>query len=118
MMQMTARDYARLGEFLRRRGVAGGRQLVSESWVRFMATPSPTNAAYGGHVWINRPGAQTPLFPGEASARIFAAAGFLGQYVIVSPTQRLVIVRLGVTPDAQMPALRSALAQLVQRFPG
>jgi CubicO group peptidase (beta-lactamase class C family) len=117
MMHMTARDFARFGEFLRRRGVAGGRQLVAESWMRFMTEPSPTNAAYGGQVWLNRPGEGTPLFPGEASPRLFAAAGFGGQYVIVSPAQQLVIVRLGVTRDEDMPALRGALAKLVQRFP-
>lgn len=118
MMHMTARDYARLGEFLRRGGVAGGRQLVATSWMRFMTTPSPTNAAYGGQLWLNRPGEGSPLFPGEASPRLYAAAGFGGQYVIVSPAQSLVIVRLGVTRDADMPALKSALARLVQRFPG
>lgn len=117
MMHMTARDYARLGEFLRRGGVAGGRQLVATSWMRFMTTPSPTNAAYGGQLWLNRPGEGSPLFPGEASSRIYAAAGFGGQYIIVSPTQNLVIVRLGVTRDEEMPALKSALAKLVQRFP-
>ena len=118
MMHMTARDYARLGEFMRRGGVAGGRQLVATSWVRFMTTPSPTNAAYGGQLWINRPGEGSPLFPGEASPRLYAAAGFLGQYVLVSPGQQLVVVRIGRTSDEQMPALRHALAELVQRFPG
>ncbi len=118
MMHMTARDYARLGELLRRRGVAGGRTLYSEGWARFMTEPSPANPAYGGHVWLNRPFEWSPLFPGEASPRLFAAVGFGGQYVIVSPAQQLVIVRLGMTRDEDLPALRRALARLVQRFPG
>lgn len=118
MMHMTARDHARLGELLRRRGVAGGRTLFSEGWARFMTAPSPVNPAYGGQLWLNRPFEWSPLFPGEASPRLFAAVGFGGQYVIVSPAQSLVIVRLGVTRDAEMPALKRALAKLVQRFPG
>lgn len=117
IMHMTARDYGRLGELLRNRGRAGGRQVISDNWVRFMTTPSPGNAGYGGHVWLNRPGSEDTLFPGRARPSLFGAAGLRGQYVIVSPSQRLTLVRLGVTSDAQMPALRDALARIVERFP-
>ena len=114
MMHMTARDYARIGELLRNRGRVGERQIVPEQWIDFMTSPSPANAAYGGQLWLNRPGRPSDLFPGEAPASIFGAVGYRGQFVIVSPAQRLTIVRLGVTNEEDMPALRHVMARLVQ----
>ncbi len=118
MMHMTARDYGRLGEFLRRGGLAGGRQVVSRQWVRFMTHPSAVKEGYGGHVWLNRPGAEKVMFVGDAPRSLYAANGLRGQYVIVSPAQGLTIVRLGVTSDDQMPALREGLARIIRKFPG
>lgn len=117
MMHMTPRDYAKLGELLRNHGRVGGRQVIPDRWVRFMTAPSPANQGYGGHIWLNRPGSEPALFPGRARASVFGASGLQGQYVIVSPRQRLTLVRLGVTSDAEMPALRDALARIVARFP-
>jgi CubicO group peptidase (beta-lactamase class C family) len=118
MMHMTARDYAAVGEFIRTRGRAGGRQLIADPWFDFMTAPSPANPAYAAHLWLNRAGGETPLFPGQASARLMAAVGERGQFVLIAPEQGVVIVRLGVTRDEEMPALRAGLARLVRRFPG
>ncbi|MBO9576017.1 MAG: serine hydrolase [Sphingobium sp.] len=117
MMHMTARDYARIGELLRNHGRVGELQVVPERWIDFMTSPSPANPAYGGQLWLNRAGPQTELFPGEAPTSIFGAAGYRGQYVLVSPAQRLVVVRLGVTNEEDMPELRHALARLVTAMP-
>jgi len=117
MMHMTARDYARFGEFLRNRGRVNGHQVLSARWVAFMTSPSPRNPAYGGHVWLNREGGESALFPGRASKGLFAAVGRHGQYILVWPSRRLVVVRMGVTPADKQPELRSALAALVERFP-
>lgn len=118
MMHMTARDYARLGELLREGGQIGGRQVVGRGWVRYMTSPSARRHGYGAHLWLNREGADNVLFVGEASRRLYAAQGFRGQYVIVSPDQGLTIVRLGVTTEAEMPALRAALLRVIRLFPG
>lgn len=121
MMHMSARDYARIGEFIRRRGQVGGqvsgRQLVPEAWFRVMTAPSPANPAYGAQIWLNRPSAQSVLFPGEALPTLMGAVGHRGQYVLISPEQGLVVVRLGVTRDEEIGALRGAMARLVRRFP-
>ncbi len=116
MMHMTARDYARLGELLRNHGRLADRQIVPARWIRVMTSPSPVNAGYGGHLWLNRPGAESTLFPGSASPRLFAANGFRGQYVLVDPGKAITVVRLGVSTDAELPRLRDALAQLVERL--
>ncbi|MBB6123861.1 serine hydrolase domain-containing protein [Sphingobium subterraneum] len=117
MLHMTTRDYGRLGEFLRQKGRAGGRQILSARWVDFMTHASARNPAYGGHLWVNREGTGNPLFPGRGSRGLFACVGHHGQYVIVSPAQRLVVVRMGLTAEEQMGALRGALAGLVEQFP-
>lgn len=114
MIHMTARDYAKIGELLRLRGRAGDRQLVPERWIDFMTASSPANPAYGGQLWLNRGGGPSELFPGEASARIFGAVGYRGQYVLVSRAARLTVVRLGSSTEEDVPELRHALARLMQ----
>lgn len=117
MMHMTARDYARFGELLRNHGRINGHQLISARWVSFMTSPSPTNAAYGGHLWLNSEGTGNPLFPGRVSKRLFGAVGHHGQYLLVSPGQRLVVLRMGISTAKQRAALRPALVHLMELFP-
>ncbi|MBA3942259.1 MAG: serine hydrolase [Sphingopyxis sp.] len=115
IMHATARDYAKFGEFLRNRGVVNGQRLLPETWMRFMLTPSPNDAGYGGHIWLNRrrpAGAEPALWPDRGPNDLFACIGHQGQYIIVSPSQRVTIVRLGVTKDDEFPALRRRLADL------
>lgn len=118
IMHATARDYAKFGEFLRRRGqTADGTRLIPESWVDFMLTPSPADGGYGGHIWLNRPrpaGVGDALWPGRGPRDIFACLGHQGQFIIVSPSQRLTVVRLGISRDAdQIPNVREALRELM-----
>lgn len=117
MMHMTASDYARFGELLRNKGRVNGHQVLSARWVDFMTTPSVRNAAYGGHLWLNREGTGNPLFPGRGSRRIFAAVGHHGQYLLIDPTRRLVILRMGISNDEQYLGVRRALVRLVELFP-
>ena len=119
-LHMTARDYGRFGELLRRRGKGpGGHQILPEKWIDLMTTPSPRNAAYGLHVWLNRESAESALMPGQAPASLFGCVGHNGQYILVSPSQRLTVVRIGMSPrKEQRRAVRSALAKLVGLFPG
>jgi CubicO group peptidase (beta-lactamase class C family) len=116
-MHMTARDYARLGEFLRRGGRAGGRQVISGRWIAFMRAPSRQNRAYGGMLRLNRTGGEAPLLPGAASSTLFGLSGANGQYLLVSPAQRLVVVRLGLADAGQQQPLATAVARLVDLFP-
>jgi CubicO group peptidase (beta-lactamase class C family) len=57
------------------------------------------------------------LFPEQEPASAFAAVGHLGQYVIVSPSQQLVVVRLGNTSDDLRKPLIDALADIVALYP-
>ena len=120
IMHAAAPDWAKFGEFLRHGGSVRGAQLIPRKWIEFMRTPSPTNAAYGGLVWLNaRAGADGKpiLFPDEAPASTFAALGHLGQYVIVSPEQGLTVVRLGKTQDEGRQPARDQLGRIINLFP-
>jgi CubicO group peptidase (beta-lactamase class C family) len=93
----TARDLARLGQFWLQDGVWEGRRLLPEGWMRYMTTPSgPQPAAgpgYGATLWLFGP---KQGLPGGS----YAAQGNRGQYVMVIPSKRLVVVRRGEDPGA------------------
>lgn len=122
LMHATARDYARFGEFLRRKGQApDGEQLVPTRWVEAMLEPSPVSQHYGYQIWLNRPEPDLerghPLFPDRAPASMFALIGHMGQYVIVSPEQRVTLVRLGHSDSAQRPPMLQQAADVLALYP-
>jgi CubicO group peptidase (beta-lactamase class C family) len=120
MIHATARDWAKFGEFLRNNGSVRAAQLLPTSWPRFMKSSSPQDAAYGGQLWLNRKrpdGRDQVLFPGKAPADVFAALGHLGQFVVVSPQHKLVIVRLGKTQDDGLDPINEQLAKVISTFP-
>lgn len=120
MMHASARDWAKLGEFLRSNGSVQGAQLLPTSWTRFMRTSSETDAAYGGQLWLNkaRPdGRNMILFGGRGDQNIFAMLGHLGQSVIVSPNQKLTIVRLGRTLDDRTRPIYDQVEKMIALFP-
>ena len=124
MLNASARDWGKFGEFLRNVGSVKGAQIVPRVWIEFMIAPSPRNPGYGAQVWTNRPQSdgKEMLFPGQAPANVIACIGHLGQYVIVSPRQKLTIVRLGqtddeATGDQDRAALRARLAAIAALFP-
>jgi CubicO group peptidase (beta-lactamase class C family) len=123
LIHATARDWAKLGEMLRRKGrTPGGEQLVPQRWVEAMVTPSPASAEYGFQIWLNRPipGAEPgdhPLFPDRAPKSLFSLIGHMGQYVLVSPDQRVTLVRLGHSDSAQRPVMLQQAADVLELYP-
>ena len=93
----TARDLARLGQFWLQDGVWQGQRLLPEGWVRYMTTPSGPQPAsgpgYGATMWLFGPAQGLP-------AGSYAAQGNRGQYVMVVPSEHLVVVRRGEDPGA------------------
>jgi CubicO group peptidase (beta-lactamase class C family) len=121
LMHATARDWAKLGEFLRRKGAApGGEQLVPQRWVEAMVTPSPRSPHYGFQTWLNRKvaeGEESPLFPDRAPASLFSLIGHMGQYVLVSPSQRVTLVRLGHSDSAERAPMLQQAADVLELYP-
>lgn len=115
----TARDWARFGEFLRHDGAVKGIQLVPKSWIAFMESPSPHAPDYGAQIWLNRPSGtdRNELFADRGPADLVAMIGHLGQYVLVSPSRHLVVVRLGKTDDDTRRPLIDALGDIVALYP-
>ena len=116
----SASDWARFGQMYLDHGVVGGNAVVSPAWVEFVHTPAVTDSGYGAHFWLNRPrpkGRDAALFPAAGPPDAYAAIGHLGQYVIIVPSKRLVVVRLGKTQDEGLAPIRAALGRLVNSYP-
>lgn len=116
----TARDWARFGQMYLDGGIINGQQVVLPDWISFVRTPAPTDGGYGGHFWLNLPrpaGSDPALFPELGPPDAYAAIGHLGQYIIIVPSKRLVVVRLGKTQDELLSPVREALGRLVNSFP-
>lgn len=97
----TARDWARIGQFLLQRGVWNGRSLLPVGFVDWMVEPHPaSNGEYGrGHVWRRAPNAWLPGDNPDLPADAFFMSGHDGQSVSIVPSENLVVVRLGLTPS-------------------
>jgi CubicO group peptidase (beta-lactamase class C family) len=114
----TARDWAKFGEFLRNKGSVKGAQIIPRQWIEFMVTPSPREAQYGAQIWLNRTptNGDSSLFPERGPKDLFACIGHLGQYVMVSPSRGLTVVRLGKTQDDKLAPLVDGLADVVALY--
>ncbi len=91
----TARDLARLGLLYMNDGVWNGERLLPEGWSRFVATPGavqPQGVGYGAFFWLYGPKQGLP----EGS---YMMDGNRGQYVLIIPSKRVVVVRRGFDPD-------------------
>jgi len=118
MIHASARDWGRLGEFLRLRGAVGGAQVVPTEWVKFMVTPNPRNAGFGAMLWLGRggPGRGPGLFPAGTPGDAFACSGGHGEVVLVAPEQGLTLVRLGRSDSEQRAALRGRLGAMLALY--
>ena len=90
----SGRDWARFGQLYLDQGIWNGKQLLPANWVQQARTASRgSKQAYGAHWWISRRKSR-PDLPTDS----FSAEGYQGQLLLVAPSQRAVIVRLGQTP--------------------
>jgi CubicO group peptidase (beta-lactamase class C family) len=99
----TARDWARFGLLYLNDGVWNGERILPEGWVKYSVTPAPAAGMgrYGAHWWLNAgdPGNPSNRKYPELPPDTYWADGFEEQYVMVIPSKKLVIVRLGVSHD-------------------
>lgn len=100
-MYATARDWARFGLLYLNDGVWEGERILPEGWVAYSSTPTSTapQGQYGAHFWLNRGNPNNPEdrpFP-QLPTDMFLAQGVQGQVVVIIPSCKLVIVRLGMS---------------------
>jgi CubicO group peptidase (beta-lactamase class C family) len=101
-MLASARDWARFGMLYLNDGMAGGKRILPEGWVKYSASPTPNAwVGYGAGFWTNLGDSFGANYrAGHGWPRdAFFAKGTIGQYVIIIPSERLVIVRLGRSPN-------------------
>jgi CubicO group peptidase (beta-lactamase class C family) len=96
-LNLTARDFAKLGELYRNGGIWEGRRIVSEEWVRRSTTANspicePGRPIVGGHPVPVGYGYQWWLPAGTRGD--FCAMGVLNQLVYVDPGSSTTIVKL------------------------
>jgi len=101
-MWASARDWARFGLLYLNDGVAGGTHILPPGWVDYSAQLTPGSEAfgYGAGFWTSRgdqAAVQPPHRRPDMPADSFMAYGSLGQYIVIVPSARLVIVRMGVS---------------------
>lgn len=101
-MLASARDWARFGQLYLNDGIAGGKRILPEGWVNYSASATPNAwVGIGAGFWSNQGNSFGAKFrvdhgwPRDA----FFAKGTIGQYTIIIPSERLVIVRLGRSPN-------------------
>lgn len=107
----SARDWARLGQLLLDGGRLNGELLLPADWVARATRPntSGNDPRYGYQLWLNG-GGDSPRWP-ELPADAYAMQGNRGQVVMMVPSRRAVLVRLGWTAG-DYPA-STALSQLL-----
>ncbi|MDX6231412.1 MAG: hypothetical protein QOH68_363 [Nocardioidaceae bacterium] len=107
-LNMTARDFARLGELYRNDGVLDGHQIVPAAWTQMSTTTGaphlePGQPIVGDHHFGLGYGYQWWIPAGTDGE--FSAIGVYNQFVYVDPSRNRVIVKLsanrayGTTPD-------------------
>jgi CubicO group peptidase (beta-lactamase class C family) len=93
----TTRDWSKLGLLYLHKGNWNGEQILDESWVKYVSTPTNTsNGDYGAQFWLNAGGKYK-----DAPRDMFYCSGFQGQKVFIIPSLDLVIVRMGLTDDLE-----------------
>ena len=107
----SATDYLRFGRLYVDDGTVGGTRVLPAGWMeraRTLTSPGDDpDLDYGSHWWIfNRLGGS------------LAACGYEGQFVVVLPEERLVVVRLGRTPIDDDPLVRAWIVELVHEVLG
>jgi CubicO group peptidase (beta-lactamase class C family) len=98
---MSARDWARLGQLYLDEGVWQGERILPEGWVEYTRTPAPA-ASRGEYGALFQTNAGAPSDPDDrrlpsVPADAFEMVGYEGQSVLIVPSRRVVIVRLGLT---------------------
>lgn len=118
-MWAPARDWARFGDLFAHDGVVGGRRILPPGWVDASArqTEGSEDFGYGAGFWTNRgdgPAIRYRLGLGLPEGS-FMARGNEGQYVVVVPRLKLVVVRMAraFTPRGDIEAAARLVGDVI-----
>jgi CubicO group peptidase (beta-lactamase class C family) len=106
----TARDWSKLGLLYLHNGTWNGEELFTEKWVEYATTPTPTSdGSYGAQIRLNA-GGKYPNVP----KNMYLFSGYQGQNVYVLPDQDLVVVRMGLTENADIDTFLSGILKSIK----
>ncbi|WP_447951515.1 serine hydrolase domain-containing protein [Chryseobacterium koreense] len=89
-IQSNSRDYAKLGQLFLDDGKVGNQQIMNPTFLEVMRTPTKlSNGVYGMGLWINN----------DATIKHYYFRGLYGQYIIIIPDKKMVVVRTGTYKD-------------------
>lgn len=119
-LELTPLALARIGQLVLQEGRWGERQVVPPEWVRLSTSPSQDFYPRAGLLWflLPQPGDSITASTARDELRGFYSEGYLGNYVVILPAQRIVVVRMKRTsedfepPDA-MPGFPRLVAELL-----
>jgi CubicO group peptidase (beta-lactamase class C family) len=111
----TARDWARLGQFILSEAQGRESGLLPSGWIEqsVAVTKLPGNDAsprYGAAFWSNSLGAELP-------PDTFYLGGLQGQFLVIVPSKNLVVVRLGSTPEDGDWSIKPIMTGLLKVLP-
>lgn len=116
MVYATPRDYARFGFLFLNDGCWAGERILPEGWVKASTTPSDAYVGYASNTqdtpsgyswWLNQPTPEIKDASGtvvrtakpkphkDSPDDMFYADGHWGQYIMVIPSEDVIIVRTG-----------------------
>jgi CubicO group peptidase (beta-lactamase class C family) len=94
---MTARDSARLALLYANDGMFDGKRLLPKGWAAYVSSTrgaqpeNPNTSRYGAGFWVL--GSRQGLPSGT-----FAMEGSRGQYAVIVPSAKVIVVRRGFDP--------------------
>jgi len=102
----TPRDWLKVGELMRNKGMVGTTRLLPEGWVDTVTAPSPGNPNFGMNIWRGSPhdpnrgyglgvALKVPAKDPFARDDVYYVDGAGGQRVYVVPSEELTIIRIG-----------------------
>lgn len=101
-MWASARDWAAVGQFALDDGVVNGKRLLPAGWIAESVVPTDVaemeDQNYGMSWWLNARADGTLEVP-DLPADTYWASGHDGQRIYVVPSEGIVMVRLGFSPD-------------------
>ena len=93
---ISTTDHARFGLLFLNNGKWKDQQLISPDWIRQATTSSESMASYGYMWWLNKGPRKWAAVERED---IYYAAGFGGNFIVIDPTNDLVIVTRWLEPS-------------------
>jgi len=112
----TPRDWVAIGQFALQDGSWNGTQLLPPGWMTETTQAVDVETEEDGYAtgwWTNR-GPDGSLVHPSLPADTYFAEGHDGQWLVIVPSQQLVVVRLGFTPTRESDRTVGLVADLVE----